>query len=601
MKYKELNINEKLFGKDYLIYDWIESDEEIHIYIKSKSHTAVCKECKKASSFFHATYIRKIQTLPIHLKTTYLHVNAYKYKCLNDECETKVIMETLNFTSASQVRTTELTSLILAVSIFLSNEGASKVLSLIGVKVSNDTIKRIYDKIIIDDEPNVEAVGIDDVAIKKGHTYATAIYDLNDHHLIALLDGRDAETLKKWLKNHKKIKLIARDRASAYAKAINEILPECTQVADRFHLLQNLMQRIRDIFKVALPKEIFIKDGQVLDDTPKQVNILKIDPLSKELDVYSYNNDPPVNEDGLIIIYNNKKRDIDSSQYKRQSEGRKIKQQLIRSIQSRWMEIEPQSIKLIADEFSISALTAGNYIKMSEEDIKLLDQPINYKKRKTVVDEYLNIIYKMLRDRIDPAIILAYTIKIGYSGNLNTMQKYIQLFARNNFNHKLQINWAYKKEFPKDITLIKRHEVLSYILRKDSEKTKIEGLEKHIEVIKKRYEIVNVVENAYYSFYITLMGNDPNQLETFINDYESSPIKGFIDGIKKDIAPVKNAISHSESSGFVEGNNNKFKLIKRILYGRANLVNLFKKCYVTFQTKLKGFSLKKLLKTNALY
>ena len=43
MKYKELNINEKLFGKDYLIHDWIESDEEIHIYIKSKSHTAICQ------------------------------------------------------------------------------------------------------------------------------------------------------------------------------------------------------------------------------------------------------------------------------------------------------------------------------------------------------------------------------------------------------------------------------------------------------------------------------------------------------------------------------------------------------------------------------
>ena len=601
MKYKELNINEKLFGKDYLIYDWIEYDEEIHIYIKSKSHKAVCPDCRKASSFFHATYVRKIQTVPMHLKTTYLHVTAYKYKCLNDVCETKVIMEALNFASASQVRTTELNSLILAVSIFLSNEGASKVLSLIGVKVSNDTIKRIYDKIIIDDEPNVEAVGIDDVAIRKGQTYATAIYDLNDHHLIALLDGRDAETLKKWLKNHKKIKLIARDRASAYATAINEILPECTQVADRFHLLQNLVKRIRDIFKVMLPKEIFIKNGQVIDDAPQQVNVLKIDPLSKELDIYSYNNDTPVNEDGLIIIYDNKSRNLDKSQYKRQSENRKIKQQLIRSIQSRWMEFEPRSIKLMADEFSIGMLTAKKYIQMSEEDINLLDHPTNYKKRKTVADDYLNIIYKMLADKIEPAIILAYVIKMGYTGNIRTIQTYIELFAKNNFNYKLQINWAYKKEYPKDITLIKRHKVLSYILRKGSEETKRDGLEKHIEVIKKRYDIVNVLKDAYYSFYTTLMGNDPNQLEIFINDYDSSPIKGFIDGIKKDIAPVKNAISHSESSGFVEGNNNKFKLIKRILYGRANLVNLFKKCYVTFQTKLKGFSLKKLLKTNALY
>lgn len=255
MKYKELNINEKLFGKNYLIYDWLESDEEIHIYLKAKSHIVTCPKCKKMSSSFHATYIRKIQMVPIHLKTTYLHVTAYKYKCLNSACETKVIMENLDFAAASQVRTTELNSLILAVSIFLSNEGASKILSLIGVKISNDTIKRIYDKIIIEDEPDVEAVGIEDVAIKKGNTYATAIYDLNDHHLIALLDGRDAQTLKNWLKSHKKIKLVARDRASAYAKAINEILPECTQVADRFHLLQNLIQRIRDIFKVALLKK----------------------------------------------------------------------------------------------------------------------------------------------------------------------------------------------------------------------------------------------------------------------------------------------------------------------------------------------------------
>ncbi|MGL4854918.1 MAG: transposase, partial [Lentisphaeria bacterium] len=438
------------------------------------------------------------------------------------------------------------------------------------------------------------------VAIRKGQTYATAIYDLNDHHLIALLDGRDAETLKKWLKNHNKIKLIARDRASAYAKAINEILPECTQVADRFHLLQNLVQRIRDIFKVELPREIFIENGQVLEYTPQQVNVLKIDPLSNELDVYSYNNEPPMDEDGLIITYDNKKRNLDCSQYKRQAEGRIIKQKFIRSIQARWMEIEHKSIKLIADEFSISALTVRKYIQMSEEDIKLLNQPTKYKKRKTIADDYLNIIYKMLRDKIDPAMILAYIIKMGYTGNIQTMQNYIQLFAKNNFNYRLQMNWAYKKEFPKEITVIKRHQVLSYILLKASEETKSGTLQNHIEAIKKRYDIVNVLKNAYCSFYTILMGKDPDKLETFINDYEASSIKGFGEGIKKDIAPVKNAISHNENSGFVEGNNNKFKLIKRILYGRANLVNLFKKCYVTFQVKCKDFSLQKLIKTNAL-
>ncbi len=66
-------------------------------------------------------------------------------------------------------------------------------------------------------------------------------------------------------------------------------------------------------------------------------------------------------------------------------------------------------------------------------------------------------------------------------------------------------------------------------------------------------------------------------------------------GIKRDITPVKNAISLSVSSGFVEGNNNKFKVLKRIVYGRSGLVNLEKKCKLAFLPKNQDFSLSSLL------
>ena len=91
------------------------------------------------------------------------------------------------------------------------------------------------------------------------------------------------------------------------------------------------------------------------------------------------------------------------------------------------------------------------------------------------------------------------------------------------------------------------------------------------------------------------MGEAPNNLHDFITMYRDTKSKGFIEGIEKDIAPIKNAISLPYSSGFVEGNNNKFKLIKRILYGRSNLVNLFRKCYVPFLMNNKYFSLTALL------
>lgn len=81
---------------------------------------------------------------------------------------------------------------------FMSNEGASSVLKLLGITVSNDTIQRLYDQIRFDDDPDVEAVSIDDVATRKGQTYATVVYDLKDifkNELPAEIFIRDGQVL----------------------------------------------------------------------------------------------------------------------------------------------------------------------------------------------------------------------------------------------------------------------------------------------------------------------------------------------------------------------------------------------------------------------
>ena len=206
---------------------------------------------------------------------------------------------------------------------FLSNEGTSKVLKHLGITVSNDSVKRLIDKIIIKDDSDVESVGIDDVAIRKGQSYATAIYDMHDHHLIALLEGRDKETVAEWLKRHDKIKLVARDRATAYAAAISEVLPECTQVADRFHLLQNLIEKMKDIFKSELPAEIFIEDGKILETAPEKVSVLKVTPDDEILNQYNYDDTAPMDEDGEVIEYDDSATDKNNKQHQQHAESRK--------------------------------------------------------------------------------------------------------------------------------------------------------------------------------------------------------------------------------------------------------------------------------------
>ncbi len=587
-------MEETLFGKNYSINEIIEDEEKIEIHMKSKKHSCRCPKCSELSTTYHSTYTRTIQDTPLHCKETWLYIRTYKYDCLNKNCSCSTFVEDLDFAKNSQVKTDALLHTILAVAIFLSNSAASLILSLMGVKVSADTIKNIYDRIEIFDNPNIEEVGIDDVATRKGQKYATAIYDLKTHNLIALLEGRDAETLKEWLKSHTKIKLVARDRASAYAMALSEVLPDCVQVADRFHILQNLLERLKDIFYGEMPNEIFIKDGEILKEPPKkELDLYVDDEILKKL---NYDNTLPIDEDGKEIKYDNKRRDLTSKQYQKHKKARLEKKNLIMEIQKRWNECENKDIKEIANEFSISVITTKKYISMKEEDINKLDNPREYKKRKTKIDNYVNIIYKMLKDDCDYKTIYSYVMYKGYAGTSKCLDMYIYLINKNNFpKNKSKTIYHGKLVYPKDITVIKRNELLKYILTINTSKSKNKEIEKNINIIRTSYPIVEEVEKIFKEFHSILMGNKIEDLDIFLETYKSTKIRPFCEGIKKDITAVKNAISSDISSGFVEGNNNKFKLIKRIIYGKAKLVNLFRKCYVAFIAKNESFSVSELI------
>ncbi len=49
---------------------------------------------------------------------------------------------------------------------------------------------------------------------------------------------------------------------------------------------------------------------------------------------------------------------------------------------------------------------------------------------------------------------------------------------------------------------------------------------------------------------------------------EIDELESFINGIKRDITAVKNAIRLDYNNGLAEGSVNKLKVVKRIMYGR---------------------------------
>lgn len=51
-------------------------------------------------------------------------------------------------------------------------------------------------------------IGVDDFSYKKRHTYGTIIVDEATHRPVAILDGRDGQTLKTWLKSNQHVRSI---------------------------------------------------------------------------------------------------------------------------------------------------------------------------------------------------------------------------------------------------------------------------------------------------------------------------------------------------------------------------------------------------------
>lgn len=253
------------YPADLEVANICQTDGEITIKMFARSRNCPCPKCGTVSCHRHGTYERIVQDLPILGKTVWLLVNAYEYQCDDPDCSVATFVETINgFLSHYSRMTERCADFICTLALETSCEGCARICRSLGIRVSGDTVIRLllrrYESLSAPDVGDV--IGIDDFAYKKRHTYGTIIVNEKTHEPITLLDGRDGETLRKWLKNNKHVKVVTRDRASAYAKVIAEELPDAMQVADRFHLHQNLLEAIKKALNHELPATITIPHGE---------------------------------------------------------------------------------------------------------------------------------------------------------------------------------------------------------------------------------------------------------------------------------------------------------------------------------------------------
>ena len=240
------------------------NDENLHIHLRTINRTARCPECGEKSDRVHSRKLRKnVRDLPILGKGILVTISIRRFFCGNKECGTGVFTEsTPDFVENRWQWTRRCEELIIAIARNTSCESASRICKLIGIPVSGDTVIRMLQRHFTDAEYIGESIGVDDWALRKGNNYGTLICDMETHKPIALLPGRDGDSLRKWLERNKQVKVVTRDRCGAYASAIREVLPKAVQIADRFHLHHNLLEAVHEAIKGMIPEKVWITDHE---------------------------------------------------------------------------------------------------------------------------------------------------------------------------------------------------------------------------------------------------------------------------------------------------------------------------------------------------
>ncbi len=226
---------------------------------------ARCPRCRQVSSARHSHY----KDLPASGAAVSLRVRVGRWRCRQPGCVVRFFTSALPGVAEAYGRRTSRAEVVTElIGQACGGRAGERLLGRLGLPVSDDTIVRRLKKRARPVAVAARVVGVDEWAKRTGLHYGTIVVDLESRTVVDVLDTYDVEAVEHWFAAHPAIHTICRDRNGRYAKAAHRGAPAATQVADRFHLVQNLRETIERELAVHRAHLRVAPDGPVVPTAP---------------------------------------------------------------------------------------------------------------------------------------------------------------------------------------------------------------------------------------------------------------------------------------------------------------------------------------------
>lgn len=512
---------------DDLHVDKVEDDgSAVLITARSGAAKAPCPQCGVSSGRVHSRYRRRLHDLTAGSRAVTIDLEVRRFFCGSPACEVRTFAEQVPAVALRHQRRTPLPrSLLETVALALAGRAGARLACALGIAVSRTTLTRLIRALPDPVIGQITVLGVDDFARRRGHSYATILIGMDTRRPVDVLEDRQASTLAEWLKGHPGVQVICRDRAGAYAEGSREGAPDAIQVADRFHLWQNLCD--------AAEKTVMSCRAGLREPAPEPAGSKPAasNGVPGETAGAAASQDPG---DGRLAV---RARERHAAVHDLLAQGRTHTQ--ICAMPG----LSPKTVRKFIRAATAEQVTAGPRLPSSG------------------IDRFAPYLHERWNQGCTDAVRLHAEIQAqGYHGSSRSVRRYLQPLRATLTAPVLPPPPPAVREVTRWITSHPDH-----LTGEETAK---------LSQVKTRSAHLSATAGHVTAFAEMMTGRHGERLPGWMAavDLDDLPcLHSFTNGIRRDQPAVANGLTLAHSSGAVEGNVCRVKALKRQMFGRANL------------------------------